>query len=125
MTVCRRFSRHSAGDTMSMPTWPTIPPGISRRDFLETTAATVVVATTVASVADAQTPAQAPALVEPDPAVPGHDPRDGKRRRRQVAVEDRWTLAELLRDHLGLTGTKIGCTAASAARARADGRQAQ
>jgi xanthine dehydrogenase YagT iron-sulfur-binding subunit len=24
-------------------------------------------------------------------------------------VEDRWTLAELLRDHLGLTGTKIGC----------------
>ena len=28
---------------------------------------------------------------------------------RQVEVEDRWTLAEVLRDHLGLTGTKIGC----------------
>jgi len=28
---------------------------------------------------------------------------------RQVDVEDRWTLAELLRDHLELTGTKIGC----------------
>ena len=27
----------------------------------------------------------------------------------QVEVEDRWTLAELLRDHLELTGTKIGC----------------
>jgi aerobic-type carbon monoxide dehydrogenase small subunit (CoxS/CutS family) len=26
-----------------------------------------------------------------------------------VAVEDHWTLVELLRDHLGLTGTKIGC----------------
>ncbi|MDD9979759.1 MAG: (2Fe-2S)-binding protein [Gammaproteobacteria bacterium] len=26
-----------------------------------------------------------------------------------VDVEDRWTLAELLRDHLDLTGTKIGC----------------
>jgi putative selenate reductase molybdopterin-binding subunit len=26
-----------------------------------------------------------------------------------VAVEDRWTLAEVLRDHLNLTGTKIGC----------------
>jgi len=26
-----------------------------------------------------------------------------------VEVEDRWTLAELLRDHLDLTGTKIGC----------------
>jgi aerobic-type carbon monoxide dehydrogenase small subunit (CoxS/CutS family) len=27
----------------------------------------------------------------------------------RVDVEDRWTLAELLRDHLGLTGTKLGC----------------
>jgi aerobic-type carbon monoxide dehydrogenase small subunit (CoxS/CutS family) len=27
----------------------------------------------------------------------------------QLDVEDRWTLAELLRDHIGLTGTKIGC----------------
>ncbi len=28
---------------------------------------------------------------------------------RRIEVEDRWTLVELLRDHLGLTGTKIGC----------------
>jgi xanthine dehydrogenase YagT iron-sulfur-binding subunit len=28
---------------------------------------------------------------------------------RRVVVEDRWTLAEVLRDHLDLTGTKIGC----------------
>jgi aerobic-type carbon monoxide dehydrogenase small subunit (CoxS/CutS family) len=28
---------------------------------------------------------------------------------RSVEVEDRWTLVELLRDHLQLTGTKIGC----------------
>ena len=28
---------------------------------------------------------------------------------RELAVEDRWTLAEALRDQLGLTGTKIGC----------------
>src|SRR5262249_3763542 len=28
---------------------------------------------------------------------------------RQIEVEDRWTLAEWLRDHLRLTGTKIGC----------------
>ena len=26
-----------------------------------------------------------------------------------MEVEDRWTLNELLRDHLGLTGSKIGC----------------
>src|SRR3954468_6554992 len=29
--------------------------------------------------------------------------------RRTLQVEDRWTLAEALRDHLALTGTKIGC----------------
>lgn len=28
-----------------------------------------------------------------------------------LAVDPRWTLAEVLRDHLGLTGTKIGCNA--------------
>src|SRR5436190_10314238 len=27
----------------------------------------------------------------------------------RLDVEDRWTLVEALRDHLGLTGTKIGC----------------
>jgi len=27
----------------------------------------------------------------------------------RIDVEDRWTLAEVLRDHIGLTGTKIGC----------------
>ena len=27
----------------------------------------------------------------------------------KVDVDDRWTLVELLRDHLELTGTKIGC----------------
>lgn len=26
-----------------------------------------------------------------------------------MEVEDRWTLAEVLRDHLGLTGTRLGC----------------
>ncbi|MEE2790465.1 MAG: molybdopterin cofactor-binding domain-containing protein [Acidobacteriota bacterium] len=29
--------------------------------------------------------------------------------RRTVEVEERWTLVELLRDHLHLTGTKLGC----------------
>ncbi len=27
----------------------------------------------------------------------------------RIEVEDRWTLTELLRDHLGLTGTRMGC----------------
>lgn len=29
----------------------------------------------------------------------------------QLSVEPRWTLAEVLRDHLALTGTKVGCNA--------------
>ena len=29
--------------------------------------------------------------------------------RHKLEVEDRWTLVEALRDHLGLTGAKIGC----------------
>ncbi len=29
--------------------------------------------------------------------------------KRTLQVEDRWTLVEALRDHIGLTGTKIGC----------------
>ena len=29
--------------------------------------------------------------------------------KRTLQVEDRWTLVEALRDHMGLTGTKIGC----------------
>ena len=27
----------------------------------------------------------------------------------RLEVEDRWSLAEVFRDHLGLTGTKVGC----------------
>jgi xanthine dehydrogenase YagT iron-sulfur-binding subunit len=27
----------------------------------------------------------------------------------RVKVEDYWTLVEVLRDHLGLTGTRVGC----------------
>src|SRR5438046_997956 len=29
--------------------------------------------------------------------------------RHRIDVEDRWTMVELLRDHLDLTGTKLGC----------------
>lgn len=27
----------------------------------------------------------------------------------RLEIEDRWTLVEVLRDHIGLTGTKVGC----------------
>ena len=72
---------------------------ISRREFVETTGAGMVVA------------AGAPlAAQETAPAVPRSSIKltvNGVEHR--TAVEDHWTLAELLRDHLRLTGTKIGC----------------
>ena len=78
----------------------------SRREFLETTGAALVVATT-APLVQAQT-SQGPSTAAP--TVPRTAIRlsvNGASQR--IEVEDRWTLVELLRDHLKLTGTKIGC----------------
>jgi xanthine dehydrogenase YagT iron-sulfur-binding subunit len=81
-------------------------PELTRRAFLEGTSAAIV-ATTAASSLEAQAgaaPTGAPQSVSRTTirvAVNGTS--------RQIEVEDRWTLVELLRDHLDLTGTKIGC----------------
>lgn len=82
---------------------------ISRRQFLESTGAVLAAATagpalkvdlptanTVSDSVESGVPSTAIRLV-----VNGTEHR--------LDVEDRWTLAELLRDHIGLTGTKIGC----------------
>jgi aerobic-type carbon monoxide dehydrogenase small subunit (CoxS/CutS family) len=81
---------------------------MSRRTFLESTSA-VLAATTVAAPARAQSAPAQPAPTDPSPA-----PRtainvtvNGEAHR--LEVEDRWTLADLLRDRLKLTGTKLGC----------------
>jgi len=84
---------------------------ISRRQFLEGTGAALVV-TTALPVLHGQPAGEAAA--ETRAAQPPAAPRTVIRltlngASRRVEVEDRWTLAELLRDHLGLTGTKIGC----------------
>ena len=83
---------------------------ISRRRFLEGTGA----ALSAAAAAPALRAQQRPGSATGSTAAPGAAPRttitltiNGASRR--VEVEDRWTLAEALRDHLGLTGTKIGC----------------
>jgi aerobic-type carbon monoxide dehydrogenase small subunit (CoxS/CutS family) len=84
--------------------------GISRRSFLEGTGTALAVTTALPALAgETAIAAQAPAA-----ALPVRGPRTTIRftlngAARRVEVEDRWTLAELLRDHLGLTGTKIGC----------------
>jgi len=83
---------------------------ISRRKFVEGTSAGIVAVAAIPAVEAQQkpTPAAAPAAVNPSVprttiklTVNGVDHR--------LEVEDRWTLVELLRDHLELTGTKIGC----------------
>ena len=84
---------------------------ISRRGFLETTGAGLVAAAVPPMNAAAQTAAPSvPAEPHPAAAAPHTTIAltvNGVVRR--VEVEDRWTLVELLRDHLALTGTKIGC----------------
>ena len=81
------------------------PESQSRRDFLEGTGATVVAGAAVAALgipaASAQQTGSSSARTAITLVVNGA--------RHSVEVEDRWTLAELLRDRLDLTGTKIGC----------------
>tara|TARA_B100001179_G_scaffold228632_1_gene212992 strand:+ start:581 stop:1258 length:678 start_codon:yes stop_codon:yes gene_type:complete len=81
------------------------PESQSRRDFLEGTGATVVAGAAATAlgipVASAQQTGSITARTAITLVVNGA--------RHSVEVEDRWTLAELLRDRLDLTGTKIGC----------------
>jgi len=88
--------------------------GITRRDFLEGSAALVAAGATptlarvdVASGAEATGAAATPQARADVPRTPITITVNGTVHR--VEVEDRWTLNELLRDHLGLTGSKIGC----------------
>jgi xanthine dehydrogenase YagT iron-sulfur-binding subunit len=71
----------------------------SRREFLEGTGAALIVVSAVSEL-DAE-PVAPVRRTSVRIAVNGTA--------HNIEVEDRWTLAELLRDHLGLTGTKIGC----------------
>lgn len=76
---------------------------ISRRRFVEGTSVGIVAVAAIPEIKAQEKPASLPSV--PRTAirinVNGVDHR--------VDVEDRWTLVELLRDHLELTGTKIGC----------------
>ena len=83
--------------------------GVTRRGFLSGVGTAVVssavLGKTLTPTAEAQTlrAAKSPALEDITLVVNGTT--------YQVTVEPRWTLAEVLRDHLALTGTKIGCNA--------------
>ena len=79
------------------------PKGVSRRGFFTAVGAGAIGAATLAK---AQPGATSPPAPKDEPAtitllVNG--------RRRRLLVEPRWTLLFVLREKLGLTGTKVGC----------------
>ena len=83
---------------------------ISRRTFVEGTSAGIVAVAAIPAAEAQQAAQQKTPVTAAQPGVPRTTIRinvNGVDRR--VEVEDRWTLVELLRDHLDLTGTKIGC----------------
>jgi xanthine dehydrogenase YagT iron-sulfur-binding subunit len=81
---------------------------ISRRRFLEGTGTAIAVVASVPAL-EAQRPQQGETMVTPAGPARSRIQVTINGQRRRIDVEDRWTLVEVLRDHLGLTGTKIGC----------------
>jgi len=96
---------------------------ISRREFLEGAGAGLVIAAAVPPPARAVAPVSPPAESLATSTASGEAPPNSldlavphttirlvvNGVEHRIEVEDRWTLVELVRDHLGLTGTKIGC----------------
>jgi xanthine dehydrogenase YagT iron-sulfur-binding subunit len=78
---------------------------VTRREFLGTAGAALVVSAVVPAVT---TEAQSGAAAAPTRArtMIRLTINGGSRR---IEVDDHWTLAEMLRDHMRLTGTKLGC----------------
>ena len=81
--------------------------GLGRREFLGTGAA--LVAATAAPALHGQTASGSGASATPAPVPKSKIKITVNGTPQTIEVEDRWTLVELLRDHLKLTGTKIGC----------------
>ena len=77
--------------------------GVTRRGFLQ-----IMGASAVASAATRETAAETPAEVL-EPAEMTRVALRINGRRHRVLVESRWSLLFVLREKLGLTGTKVGC----------------
>ncbi|MCH8265169.1 MAG: (2Fe-2S)-binding protein [Proteobacteria bacterium] len=86
---------------------PLNPKQQSRRDFLEGAGATAVVTTAVPVLGISAANAQQADNAASVPTTSIRLTVNGVSH--SVDVEDRWTLVEVLRDQLDLTGTKIGC----------------
>lgn len=80
---------------------------LSRREFLENTSATLVVTAVAPAAFGATTIAAEAGPPVNGPSTPITLTVNGTDH--AIEAQDNWTLVELLRDHLQLTGTKIGC----------------
>ena len=81
---------------------------LSRREFIGGTGAAIVaVNATSVKAQESERDAEEARALEEVPRTQISLTVNGTQHRAEV--EDRWTLTELLRDHLGLTGTRIGC----------------
>jgi len=78
----------------------------SRREFLENVGTTAAVASAVPVLSISSAQAQSDAEIAVNKTTIQLTVNGS---RHMVDVEDRWTLVEVLRDQLDLTGTKIGC----------------
>jgi xanthine dehydrogenase YagT iron-sulfur-binding subunit len=78
---------------------------VSRREFLGTAGAALAVTAAAPALPLAQERRDSGAAARPKTQI--RLTLNGGTRR--IEVDDHWTLAELLRDHLRLTGTKLGC----------------
>tara|TARA_B100000795_G_scaffold26417_1_gene17565 strand:+ start:1198 stop:1833 length:636 start_codon:yes stop_codon:yes gene_type:complete len=78
----------------------------SRREFLENVGTTAAVASAVPVLSISSAQAQSDAEIAANKTTIQLTVNGS---RHLVDVEDRWTLVEVLRDQLDLTGTKIGC----------------
>jgi xanthine dehydrogenase YagT iron-sulfur-binding subunit len=102
---CPYSPRKREEDAMSQPPDSGKPArgGVSRRGFIGTLGAGAVTAATLGQARGESAPAVAGATE----LVPVTLTIDGRARR--LRVEPRWTLAFVLREKLGQTGTKVGC----------------
>ncbi len=81
--------------------------GVSRRGFIATLGTGAVAAAATAAAAGASVAAGAEVLPEAAEMVRTTVTVNGRRHR--LMVEPRWSLLFVLRDQLGLAGTKVGC----------------
>ena len=82
--------------------------GISRRGFIKLVGAGALAST----VGDGLKPGRTGAAMAADVIEPGEKVRISLRvngRRHRLKVEPRWSLLDVLREKLGLTGSKLGC----------------